>query len=313
MRFLFESVGYPYSSHESVIALQSIDTLNTIVSDSDLAPRLEPMLPQIVEILNQMTPVIKYPAYFEFLSEFVKFYAVVLKQFILPILSTVINRILAEQNILAADPSDKSPSVIINKSWNVIRLICDRPEYMPALNNEIEEMLKQLFVFMIEPTNINFEDDIVMNVKQFIRRNKCVSVTQWEIFNQFPKVLAKNKDSFGNLLDTINYYLIYGKDDLQTSQRHLIKVVAQMAETALFTTKQNVKINNTEGAILIQMLLQTMRGTDACNEIILPLLSRVRDRMSIQPQSDLLKKHLLCVYLSAVLYNRSAAMLYFEQ
>jgi hypothetical protein len=54
---------------------------------------------------------------------------------------------------------------------------------MPALNNEIEEMLKQLFVFMIEPTNINFEDDIVMNVKQFIRRNKCVSVTQWEIFN----------------------------------------------------------------------------------------------------------------------------------
>jgi hypothetical protein len=106
--------------------------------------------------------------------------------------------------------------------------------------------------------------------------------------------------------------LIYGKDDLQTSQRHLIKVVAQMAETALFTTKQNVKINNTEGAILIQMLLQTMRGTDACNEIILPLLSRVRDRMSIQPQSDLLKKHLLCVYLSAVLYNRSAAMLYFE-
>jgi hypothetical protein len=56
-----------------------------------------------------------------------------------------------------------------------------------------------------------------------------------------------------------------------------------------------------------------MRGTDACNDIILPLLSRVRDRMSIQPQSDLLKKHLLCVYLSAVLYNRSSAMLYFEQ
>jgi ArsR family metal-binding transcriptional regulator len=48
------------------------------VSDADLAPRLEPMLPQIVEILNKLTPQVNYPAYFEFLAEFVKYYAVVL-------------------------------------------------------------------------------------------------------------------------------------------------------------------------------------------------------------------------------------------
>lgn len=67
---------------------------------------------------------------------------------------------------------------------------------------------------MMDPTKICFDDEIVMNVKQFIRRNKCVSVTQWEIFNQFPKVLSKNNDSFGTMLDTINYYLVYGKNDL---------------------------------------------------------------------------------------------------
>jgi hypothetical protein len=44
MNFLFESVGYAPDSAEEVITLQSIDTLNTVVSDSDLAPRLEPML-----------------------------------------------------------------------------------------------------------------------------------------------------------------------------------------------------------------------------------------------------------------------------
>lgn len=79
MTFLFESVGYDNTTAESVIALQSIDTLCTVVSDSDLAPRLEPILPKVVEILNNLTPRISYPAYFEFLSEFVKYYAVVLK------------------------------------------------------------------------------------------------------------------------------------------------------------------------------------------------------------------------------------------
>jgi len=36
---------------------------------------------------------------------------------------------------------------------------------MPLLKNEIEEMLKQLYVFMIDPTKISFDDEIVMNVK----------------------------------------------------------------------------------------------------------------------------------------------------
>lgn len=64
---------------------------------------------------------------------------------------------------------------------------------------------------------------------------------------------------------------------------------------------------------MIQLLLQVMRGTDACNDIVEPLLDRVKARMVRQPLNTLLKKHMLGVYLSAVLYNRSAAMLYFER
>jgi hypothetical protein len=51
MKFLFESVGYELQ-HESVVTLQSIDTLCTIVSDADLAPRLDPILGEIIAILN---------------------------------------------------------------------------------------------------------------------------------------------------------------------------------------------------------------------------------------------------------------------
>lgn len=59
MHFLFESVGYE-TKHETVITLQSIDTLCTVVSDSDLAPRLNPILGDIVKILNSLTPKMSY-------------------------------------------------------------------------------------------------------------------------------------------------------------------------------------------------------------------------------------------------------------
>jgi hypothetical protein len=58
----------------------------------------------------------------------------------------------------------------------------------------------------------------------------------------------------------------------------MLTIVAQMAETALFTVQKNAVINNTEGAILIQLLMQYMRGTDALNDIFYPLLDRVRER-----------------------------------
>lgn len=49
-----------------------------------------------------------------------------------------------------------------------------------------------------------------------------------------------------------------------------------MADTALFTQKPNVVIKNTEGSILIQILLQIMQGTGVCNEFFESLLNRVR-------------------------------------
>ena len=180
------------------------------------------------------------------------------------------------------------------------------------MKDTIEEMLKPLYVFMTDPMKITFEDDIVMNMKQFVRKNKAVSATQWEILMQFPKVLAKNKDSFGNLLEVINYYIKCGKEDLLTTQQAVMPVIAQMAEIALFTTKPSVLIKNTEGAILIQLMFQLMRGTTVFQPIFSSLLTRVRDRMTSKPQNSMLKKHLLGVYLSAVLQDREAALSYFE-
>ena len=55
-----------------------------------------------------------------------------------------------------------------------------------------------------------------------------------------------------------------------------------------------------------------MRGSETCNSFIESLLNRVKQRSMQSPMSALLKKHILGVYLSALIYNKSATLLYFE-
>ena len=96
----------------------------------------------------------------------------------------------------------------------------------------------------------------------------------WEIFTQFPKVLEKNKHAFGNLFEAINYYMVVGKQQLCETPEN-IKVICQMANVALFTDIPNKTINNTEGAMLLQLLFQVMTGSEALNQIMVELLERV--------------------------------------
>jgi hypothetical protein len=102
--------------------------------------------------------------------------------------------------------------LIINKCWNVIRTVIEMESFVPQYQPQIEEALKPLFEFMVDPTKVEFEDDIVLVLKSFIKKAKSVSPILWTIFPCLMKVFEKNKKTFGNLLDTINYYLLFGKD-----------------------------------------------------------------------------------------------------
>lgn len=74
---------------------------------------------------------------------------------------------------------------------------------------------------MTDPEKVEFEDDIVLVLKSFIKKMKGVSPILWTIFPFLAKVFEKNKKSFGNLLDTINYYLLFGKEYIAANAAHL--------------------------------------------------------------------------------------------
>lgn len=53
--------------------------------------------------------------------------------------------------------------------------------------------MKPLFGFMIDPNQIEFEDDIILVLKSFIKKRQSVSPVLWEIFPQLVKVFDKSK------------------------------------------------------------------------------------------------------------------------
>ena len=170
-------------------------------------------LPMIVNHIINLTDTVSFVTFYEFLQEFVKIFSKVIAQDgkIVAIFKACIDRILKDIKVRQQKGEGGSSTVVIDKCCNIIRISLENPIYMPYLKDEFEELLRPIYQFMMDPKQISFEDDIVLMLKSQIRKRKEITPTMWEVFSQLPKVLAKNKDAFGNLFETINYYLIVGK------------------------------------------------------------------------------------------------------
>jgi hypothetical protein len=203
------------TGEQKVIALQSADTLSTVITDKDLVPRLEPHIPRIIALVNQCTLAINIKLYFNFLLDFVKSYAHCIGDEVVGIVGTLVQRILAE--LKKCHEKGEKNNLVINKSWNVIRLISELDAFMPRFAPMLEEALKPLFEFMVDPSKVEFEDDIVLTLKSFIKKTGGISPVMWTIFPHLQKVFHKNKCVFGNLLDTLNQYLVTGRAQIATN------------------------------------------------------------------------------------------------
>lgn len=162
--------------------------------------------------------------------------------------------------------------------------------------------MKPLFEFMIDPTHVEFEDDIVLALKTFIKKRHSVSPTLWTIFPHLVKVFEKSKNVFGNLLDTLNYYLIYGKEHI-AQNRDCMAMLINIAKASMFCTQPNICCNNAEGAMLLQLLFQVFAGTTALNEYFEEVMNITMNRLTTEPMAPYLKRHLLSVFLTAMVYN----------
>lgn len=88
-------------------------------------------------------------------------------------------------------------------------------------------------------------------------------------------------------------------------------MLVKIADQAMFTLEPTITVNNSEGAIFMQLIFQIFQGTDMLNQYFEQILTRVLERLYGKTQSPVkqtLKKHLLGVFLSAMIYNASACI-----
>lgn len=134
----------------------------------------------------------------------------------------------------------------------------------------------------------------------------------WTVFPYLAKVFEKQKHSLDTLLETFNAFLVFGKEMFVTNPA-LIETVVQVAKTALFTQNPNTVINNSEGALLLQLVFQILKGSDALNNGFEMILDFTFERMQSTPIDNILKKHLLGIFMSAMSYNADATLIYLER
>ena len=66
-------------------------------------------------------------------------------------------------------------------------------------------------------------------LKSIIKKTKKVTSVMWEMFDHFPAIVSKSKGQLGDLLDTVNHFMTYGKDEF-AQRESSIKVFANIVE-----------------------------------------------------------------------------------
>lgn len=77
-------------------------------------------------------------------------------------------------------------NIRINKCWNTIRFIAEHDHFTGSFLNIIEDNLRPLFEYISEPTQIDFDDDILFCISALIRKAKSVSPTCLIVFKYLP-------------------------------------------------------------------------------------------------------------------------------
>jgi hypothetical protein len=104
------------------------------------------------------------------------------------------------------------------------------------------------------------------------------------------------------LLQTINSYLMYGKDFFEDSVDNLSQIFS-MAIMSMCRTEQPIILgNNMEGALLLHMTLQNLDGT-LIKDAIGDILTNVYSRLKSEPMSTTFRRVLLEVFYSAMLVD----------
>jgi hypothetical protein len=164
--------------------------------------------------------------------------------------------VIPKQRIKTKNQKEHEYSIVLNKSFNIIRHICDNKVYVTTYHKEFEQIFKELYDYLKNPKKIEFDEDLVMMLTTTIKHLNAVSPYTLEMLTYLPKFLKKSRGLMLDLFEFMNQLLYYGNDAL-TSSEGILGVIVQIYEYSITVPilKDGSDKSPFLGAMLMQMWL----------------------------------------------------------
>lgn len=213
------------SEDNLALAHQSADTLNTIINDNDIIPRIEPIIGDLLRSIAPCILVVKIPDFFDFLSEVFKYYKKHISEedFTL-VLKCICQRIDKDVQEAKGDAQQENPfqnndssyqaseshavstTMAVQKCWSIINEILKNDVYISKFLPQLQDELKYLFGLLSDSRRIEFDDDILKSMNIIISKSGQVSDVMKVLFPYLKNTFEKHKFVYSELFEVIKAY-----------------------------------------------------------------------------------------------------------
>jgi len=296
------------NQQEETLALtyQSSDTLNTIINDNDIVPRMRPIINDVLTYIYDAVLVVKIPEFFDFLEEIFKFYKSELNtESVVKCVECLVARIENDLINNRGECGDVNPfkqfapgrsnvennekhenTIAIQKSWVVIMRVLETEEYINQAGDQLLEKLKFMFGNLAEPKRIDFDDDIVKSMKILINSSKAVAEEMKVLFPYLENTFKKNGYVYGELFDLIKAYIKNDKAFILSNEQCL-QTLFGFGITTLYHEQHVIN-----GVIYLMQLILLLKDDQnhATDALIPDTLKEIFKRMQQQPMNSVMKR-----------------------
>jgi len=288
IKFLFNGVAL--EKEQMALALQCADALKSLCDYEEFRESLKPYIGELSLEICKLVTIVNAPAFYDLLRKIINCYTELIEDQVLNLIGVLVTRVNKEYEVIRNE--GKNSNMTINQCWNIIRAICEQEKFYPKYLDQVETTILPLFEYMLRPKEIDFDDDIVQAITTLIEHRKGISENMAKIFPHLINFFNKYEKMFGSLLPTLNAYIYFGKNDFITAKEN-IEYIIKICFESLSSTKQKIELNNSEGAILLQVLLQTIEPK-LMEPYIPHIIQKLLERLNTEPNT---------IYLSQQIYN----------
>ena len=144
----------------------------------------------------------------------------------------------------------KDYKIIVNKCFNIIRMLMHSKFFVVKNLSQIEEALRPLVEYMNEPNKIDFDEDIVSIIYNLIIHNQQLTKLSLLVIEHLYKYCEKIQGLLLDMYELINAYLAYGTDIILSNESYM-EGIYKVFEQGL----KNDKFKN--GPFFTCLLIQT--------------------------------------------------------